>query len=252
MTENQLIDSDRLEGLRRRTSLVLLSGVSVGTTAFIILMTVTALVAERISGSATWSGVPVAAAVLGTAAGTSLLSMAMTRWGRRSGLILFYSIGASGALLACSATLLASLPLLIVSLFVAGIGNSASALTRYVAADLQESDRRATMVGWIVWAGTVGAVAGPNLLAPADRLGSSMALPPLAGAYLVSLLLFFAAAVLYGLLLRPDPSLLSQPSETDPRDDTVATVGVGGLYRTSQVQVRWWRWSSVTRSWCSS
>jgi MFS family permease len=237
MRQEQPTDSDRLESLRRRISLLLLAGVSVGTTALIISMTVTTLAAEAISGSAGWSGVPVATSVLGTAAGTSLLSMAMTRWGRREGLLLFYTLGASGALIACVATVLASLPLLIGSLFVVGLGNSANALTRYVAADLQAPHRRATMVGWIVWAGTLGAVAGPNLLAPADRLGVAIALPPLAGAYLLSALLFASAVAFYGWLLRPDPAALVVPSTSEPRSGLPGAQGVGRLYATARVQV---------------
>ena len=65
-------DPRRLAGLRRRSSRLLLGGVSIATTAFIGSMTVTALVAEQITGDAAWSGVPVAASVLGTAAGRSV------------------------------------------------------------------------------------------------------------------------------------------------------------------------------------
>jgi len=125
-----MTDSPRLDGLQLRTSLLLLTGVSIGSTALIISMTVTALVAESITGDATWSGVPVAASILGTAAGTSLLSMAMVRWGRRSALAGFYITAAAGGFLACLATIIASLELLIAGVFVIGVGNSANALTR--------------------------------------------------------------------------------------------------------------------------
>lgn len=191
------------EGLQLRTALLLLTGVSIGSTALIISMTVTALVAESITGDAIWSGVPVAASVLGTAAGTSLLSMAMVRWGRRSALAVFYITAAAGGFLACLATIMASLELLIAGVFVVGVGNSANALTRYVAADLQTPERRATTVGWIVWAGTVGAVVGPNLLSPSDQAGVLIGLPPLSGTYLVSALTFLGAAALYLIYLRP-------------------------------------------------
>ena len=217
--------------MRARVSLLLLLGVSLGSTALIISMTVTALVAESIMGDPTWSGVPVAALVLGTAAGTSLLSVAMTRWGRRGGLVLFYAIAAAGGLVACAATVAASLPLLISGVFVVGVGNSANALTRYVAADLSTLERRATAVGWIVWSGTVGAVVGPNLLAPSDRVGVSLGLPQLAGAYVVTALVFLSAAVLYVVFLRPDR--------------LVSLV----LYTS---RCRLLRWCLAMPSWCSS
>lgn len=217
--------------------MLLLGGVSIGSTALIISMTVTALVAESITGDATWSGVPVAALVLGTAVGTWLLSMAMTRWGGRSSLTAFYVTAGGGAFIACTATVMASLSLLIAGVFVVGVGNSANALTRYVAADLQAPERRATMLGWIVWAGTIGAVIGPNLLSPSDRAGASFGLPPLAGAYLVSGLIFLGAAALYVFLLRPDPSLLSVAAETEMAAPTKVTTGTGHLFRAPHVQI---------------
>ena len=196
-------------------------------------MTVTALVAEGITGDATWSGVPVAASILGTAAGTSLLSMAMVRWGRRSALAVFYITAAAGGFLACLATIVASLELLISGVFIVGVGNSANALTRYVAADLQTPERRATTVGWIVWAGTVGAVIGPNLLSPSDRAGILVGLPPLSGTYLVCALTFLGAATLYLVCLRP--TSLSPPAEV--MEGPGPTADGLSLFRIPQVQV---------------
>ena len=236
MPTQEPIDKRSLDTLRLRSSLVLLGGVGIGSTALIVSMTVTALVAENITGDVTWSGVPVAALVLGTAVGTSLLAMAMPRWGRRSSLVAFYVTAGAGALIACTATVKASLPLLIVGVFIVGVGNSANALTRYVAADLQTPERRATMLGWIVWAGTIGAVIGPNLLSPSDRTGVSFGLPPLAGAYFVSCLIFLGAAGLYVFLLRPDPSLLSVVSEIETATSAERT-GETRLFRPPQVQV---------------
>ena len=159
----------------------------------------------------------------------------MTRWGRRWSLIVCYLIGAIGALIAVAATVMASLPLLCAGLFVVGVGNSANALTRYVAADLRAPARRATMVGWIVWAGTIGAVVGPNLLSPSDRAGVSVGLPPLlAVAYFLCLLVFVAAAALYIIFLRPAPSSLSVASETEAAITDATTPGAA---RRPQVQI---------------
>ena len=233
----ELRESRSRDRLRLRASLVLLGGAGMGSTALIVSVTVTALVAENIAGDVTWSGVPVAALVLGTAVGTSLLAIAMTRWGCRSSLATFYVAAGLGAFLACTATGMASLPLLIAGAFVVGLGNSANALTRYVAADLQSPERRATTLGWIVWAGTIGAVIGPNLLSPSDRVGVSVGLPSLAGAYLVSGLIFLGAAVFYVLFLRPDPSLLSVPFEVNTVPRAGIATSTTQLFRPPQVQV---------------
>jgi MFS family permease len=231
------IDTVHLDRLRFRSSLLLLAGVSVGSTAFIISMTVTALVAQRITGDPAWTGVPVAATILGTACGTWLLSVSMSRWGRRRGLIASYATAAVGGLIACVATFIASFSLLITGVFVLGVGNSANALTRYVAADLQPPPRRATMIGWIVWSGTVGAVLGPNLLAPADEVGVSSGLPPLAGPYLASTLTFLGAAVLYLIMLKPDPGPLSFMSNDGETRPAATRTPVSRLFRTPRVRV---------------
>ena len=111
-----LCETRSLEGLRLRAGLVLLSGAGMGSTALIVSVIVTTLVAENITGDVTWSGVPVAAAVLGTAIGTSLLAIAMTRWGRRVSLATCYVAASMGAFLACTAAVMGSFPLLITCL----------------------------------------------------------------------------------------------------------------------------------------
>ena len=229
---------EELSGGGRRLIGLLLTGVSAGSIAYIAALTVTTLVAEEITGLQSWSGLPIGASVLGTAAGTSLLPGAMRRWGRRRGLALFYAVGAAGSLAAIAATVERSLPFLVGGLFVVGIGNSASALTRYVAADLRAPERRAATVGWVVWAGTVGAVFGPNLLSPTAVVAVRLGLPELAGAYLATFVLFTLAAVLYLALLRPDSVV---PSQSDSSvDEAAAETGrehPRSLFRTRRVQV---------------
>ena len=97
------------ESLRRRITAVILSGVGLGSVGHTAGLIVSSLAAEEIAGEATWSGLPAAMSILGTAAGTTLLAEAMRRWGRRPGLITSYSIATAGALLAISAVIVGSL-----------------------------------------------------------------------------------------------------------------------------------------------
>ena len=69
---------------RFRATAALFAGVGLSATGFITLITVTPLVAEDLLGSARWSGLPTALAIMGTAAGTSWLSFVMSRRGRRN------------------------------------------------------------------------------------------------------------------------------------------------------------------------
>ena len=220
-------------GAHRRTTAVLITGVSAGSTGIIAALTVSTLVAEGLIGEATWSGLPVAASVLGTAVGSSLLVEAIGRWGRRRGLPLGYAIGAIGAGLALTAAVRSSFTLLIGGLFVLGFGHSVNMITRYVVADLSHPARRARAVGLVVWAGTIGAVVGPNLLSPSGRLASRLGLPELGGAYFVAMILYTAAGLLYLALLRPPPPVLETPDGRVGRRGT----GLAELFRLRRVQV---------------
>lgn len=202
------LPTPRLEGMRRKTTGLFLGGVGLGSIGLTAAIIVSTLAAEEISRVTTWSGLPSALSILGTALGTALLAEAMQRWGRRNGLICGYFVAALGAVAAVIAVRAGSLLLLMVAMFTIGLGRSGDSLSRYLVADLYPVGRRASAIGWMVWVGTIGAVLGPNSLGPAGRLASTLGLPPLSGAYLVTLGAYSLAALLYAIFLRPDPSTL--------------------------------------------
>jgi MFS family permease len=86
-----------------------------------------------------------------------------------------------------------------------GFGNSANQLSRYAAADLYPADRRASALATVVWAATVGAIVGPNIVGPSGEVAVALGLPAHAGPYLVPVVLVGAAAILSFVRLRPDP-----------------------------------------------
>lgn len=202
------LDSSRQLYLRRKTTGLFLGGVALGNTGLIAALTVSTLAAEEIAGTATWSGLPSALSILGTAFGTTLLAETMQRFGRRNGLVAGYLVATAGATAAVVALLAGSLGLLLVATFALGLGRSGDALSRYLVADLYPLWRRASAIGWIVWMGTIGAVLGPNSLDPAGRLASGFGLPSLSGAFLVTMGAYGIVAVAYAALLRPDPATL--------------------------------------------
>jgi MFS family permease len=71
-----------------------------------------------------------------------------------------------------------------------------------------------------VWGATVGAVIGPNLVAPAGALATKVGLPELSGAYLVPVMFVGAAAVLTLVSLRPDPYALADLSSRHDHHDS--------------------------------
>lgn len=185
---------------------------AVAATAMISSVTIAAIATERMLRDATWSGVPVALSVLGTAAGSQLLARRLPRAGTRAALTGQYTLAALGAAMAASAVPSRSLLLLCCGLFVVGLGNGATQYTRYLAADTAPAHRRGRALSWAVWMGSFGAVIGPNLLAPTGRLAMRLGLQEEAGPFLFSAVAFAVVAVGYRLLY------------SDPASERVAAV----------------------------
>jgi MFS family permease len=76
-----------------------------------------------------------------------------------------------------------------------GIGNAGAQLSRYAAAELYPAPRRGFAMGVVIWAGTIGAVGGPLLLAPSSRL-----VVGLGGAAFVGPFLFASLAAAVAIL----------------------------------------------------
>jgi predicted MFS family arabinose efflux permease len=62
----------------------------------------------------------------------------------------------------------------------------------------------------VVWAATIGSVAGPNLAHPAERLGAGLGLAPEAGPFALAAVAFLAALAIVLAGLRPDPLVLAR------------------------------------------
>src|SRR3982751_4756451 len=102
-----------VERARRRTRWALFIGVALGSTGHIAAVTVAAIVGKNLLGSATLAGAPGASVVLGAALGAIALSAMMSRRGRRLGLTTGYLVGLLGAVIATTAVVVRSFPLLL-------------------------------------------------------------------------------------------------------------------------------------------
>ncbi|MDH5293739.1 MAG: MFS transporter [Acidimicrobiia bacterium] len=201
--------------IRTRLTATLFSGVALATTAYIAAITVSTLAARSITGSAGLAGIPATLAVIGTASGAALLSADAARRGRRRGLILGYSCAAVGGLIAAWGVNRSSFLLLAGGMAILGFGQASSQLSRYAAAEIAEPARRGTAVSLIVWAGTVGAVAGPALLEPAAGFATAAGRPEYVGGYGLAALFMALAALTYTIALRPaHAEVTAQPGET--------------------------------------
>ena len=179
-------------------------------TAYIAAFTVGTVAAFVITGSRGLTGLPATTATLGTAAAAALLSALMARRGRRFGLVVGLAIGVAGAAVTLLALALASQPVVAMALLLlgfAGMGfaNSAAQLSRYAAADLVPAADRGRAVGIVVWAGTVGAVVGPNLPSLVAPSQGTPALGDLTAGFGAVAIGLVAAFAVMALLLRFGP-----------------------------------------------
>jgi MFS family permease len=159
--------------------------------------TAATLIAAHDAGPS-WSGVPAAAGVLGTALGTLAAGQLIARRGSKAVLLGCYGAAVTGALVALTTTMAG----LLVGMFLLGLGNGAAQLSRYLAAELYPLARKGFALSLIVWAGTVGAVVGPTLLAPGAGFATSVGLPALAGPVLVAVVMTGLAVVASAALRR--------------------------------------------------
>lgn len=149
--------------------------------------TVGTLIASEAVGPA-WSGVAAAFGIAGNACGALVLSRLMAARGRRFGLQVGFSSAVAGALLALAGVLGDVFPLLLFGMVLLGVGNGGAQLARYAGAEFYPSGQRATALSALVWAGTVGAILGPSLIAPAASGARTAGMPELAGTFVLAVI----------------------------------------------------------------
>lgn len=182
----------------------LFAGVAAMNTAMAGASTAATLIADEAAGPG-WSGVPNAFGVLGTAAGTLAAGNLIARYGSRNVVRGMYAASVLGAATAFAAAAITAITVLIAGMFLMGLGNGAAQLSRYLAAEQVPAHRKGFALSMIVWAGTVGAVAGPTLIAPGAHLATTLGFPALAGPVLVAIAMTVAALVAATTLRRTPP-----------------------------------------------
>jgi MFS family permease len=199
---------------RRRALMTTLFAAQVSaSTGFTMSLAVGSIMAAAITGTNTWSGLPVALGALGGAAASWPLARLMNRFGRRPGLALGYVVAVGGAGLGMVAVMRQSFLLFLVGMALFGIANASNMLARYAAADISVGPQRGRAMGLIVWGSTVGSIIGPNLMDLAVRVGAAVGVSAVASPFLISLAGYGLAAALTQALLRPDPLALARLHE---------------------------------------
>jgi len=224
---------------RRKLMATLLVSQVCGSTAQSIAMAIGSIMAASITGTNTWSGLPVAVSGLGSALASWPLSRLMNRSGRRPGLALGYGLAVVGALLGMGGVAIRSFPLMLGGMALFGIGTTSNLLARYAAADVSSGARRGRAMGLIVGGSTIGSIMGPILMSPALRVGARLGVPEVASAFLISVAGFGVAALVVEVFLRPDPLAMARQSQESM--DAGRPVGVarrlGEIFADVRVQI---------------
>lgn len=203
------IEEVTIDEAQHRAVSVLSAGAILGGVAVAGSIPAGSLIASSIAGSEAFAGLAQTAGVIGAAVlALPLARVALSR-GRRASLALGYGIGGVGSIAVIVAAVQRNLVLILIGCLLVGVASAAGYQARYAATDLAAPDRRARALSLVVWAGTIGAVLGPNLLEVAGRLAAQCGLPELSGPYLVSAACLGLAAAVVFAWLRPDPYLLS-------------------------------------------
>jgi MFS family permease len=195
--------------VQRRTLRLLFGTQIIGGVGVSVGMSVGTLLAADLAG--VWAaGLSQSVAVVGSALLAVPVVRIMRQYGRRPGLAAAYLTAAVGGVGVVAAAMIDFIPLLFVALFLFGGGTTAGMQARYTAVDLAPPQRRGRQLSLVVWATTVGAVAGPNLAPLAGTWLDGYEVPTLAGPFVASAVLFAAALVALLLFLRPDPLLVAR------------------------------------------
>ncbi|MDQ0825916.1 MFS family permease [Arthrobacter sp. B2I5] len=205
-----LVMEQDVRHVQRRTVVLLsvaqvFSGLGTGST-----VSIGSILAVELSGSSVWAGSVATVMTLGASAAALPLASLAERRGRRAGQVAGLSAALGGAVLMVLAVVSGLFVLLLLGSAGIGVGTAASLQARFAAVDLAAAEHRGRALSTVVWAVTVGAVAGPNLIQPGAAVGAALGLPPVAGPFVISGAGLLIATVILFTGLRPDPLLLAR------------------------------------------
>ncbi|MFJ5696200.1 MFS transporter [Arthrobacter sp. NPDC093125] len=196
--------------VQRRTvvllgSAQLFSAIGTGAT-----VSIGSLLAVDLSGSEAWAGSVATMMTLAAAMAALPLASLAERRGRRISLATGLAAALAGAVLIVVSVVSGVFAILVIGAAGVGVGTAANLQARFAAVDLADAEHRGRSLSAVVWAITIGAVAGPNLIQPGAVVGQSLGLPPIAGPFVISGAGLVLACGLLLAGLRPDPLLLAR------------------------------------------
>jgi MFS family permease len=198
-------DLHSVAALQRRVRNLLMVGQVMAGLGMGATLSIGAIMAGRLSGSDAWSGMAATMSTLGAALAAVPLARLAARYGRQVSLTTGALLAATGGLVTMGSVVFEWFPMLLIGLAMIGVGTAVNLQSRFAATDLAVPTTRGRDLSLVVWATTVGAVSGPNLITPGDSLGAFLGMPELAGPFVFTTVAQSIAAIVYFFGLRPDP-----------------------------------------------
>lgn len=202
-------------GVRRRITNTLFAAHTTFIAAQIASFTLMSIIGAQLGNSDAAAGIPSAVSMVGRALAGYPVGWLMDRVGRRYGLSLGYVLGILGGVVSVVAIGQESLLGFCLGVGLAGMARSTSEQSRYIAAEAELPDRRARAIGLVVAGGTIAAVAGPALVAPAGALMARTGALSSTGPYAAAAILSAICLLLVFVFLRPDPTVIGQAIEEE-------------------------------------
>ena len=209
--------------------------------AMIAMFTLTPIIAADLSGRDSAAGIPSTVILIGRAIAAYPLGWFMDRVGRRLGLSAGFGFAVVGAGIGIASIVAGSFFFFCVGALIVGFGRAAAEQGRFVAAEIFSEERRAKVIGFIVFAGTVGSVGGPSLVDFSTRVMNQISFSENAGPFFITLIFSFLALAVTFLMLRPDPLELSKQIAIEEENTAVTTneppQTVRGIFSRPMVQL---------------
>lgn len=180
---------------QRRNQAVLVAGQLLSGVGVASGVAVGGILAAELAGTTAASGFVQTASALGAGLVAVPLANLAVRAGRRWALSTGFALGAVGATLVLLAAELGQFWLMAAGMLFFGSATAAGLQARYAAVDGAAPEKAGRAMAIVIWATTVGSVAGPNLSEPGRLLGMNLGLVPLSGSFVFSLVAFVTAAL---------------------------------------------------------
>ncbi|MFN8444257.1 MAG: MFS transporter [Caldilineaceae bacterium] len=203
------------QSTRNRLLITLFVAASIFNAAQIASFTMLPITATELTGGESQAGLPATIVLLGRALIAYPIGWLMDKLGRRLGIAMGFAMSVLGMVVCVLAIGQGSFVGFCLGALMNGMGRGTGEQSRYAAADVSLPERSASAVGWIVFAGTIGSVAGPWLLPFAEKWAELWNLPSLAGPFAVTGVLSAVSSLIIFFLLFPDPKHISQRMQAE-------------------------------------